>query len=93
MNSGKDVLSVIRESMPTMSKSHKKIAAYVLDMYDEAVFLTAAKVGEAIGVSESTVVRFAMALGFDGYPEYQKALGECIKGKISKMQKLVLFFS
>lgn len=88
MNSGKDVLSVIRESMPTMSKSHKKIAAYVLDMYDEAVFLTAAKVGEAIGVSESTVVRFAMALGFDGYPEYQKALGECIKGKISKMQKL-----
>ena len=88
MTPNEDVLSLIREAMPTMSKSHKKIAGYVLDMYDEAVFLTAAKVGEAIGVSESTVVRFAMALGFEGYPEYQKALGECIKGKISKMQKL-----
>ncbi len=88
MESEKDVLGLIKSMMPNMSKSHKKIATYVLDMYDEAVFLTAAKVGEAIGVSESTVVRFAMALGFEGYPEYQKALGKCIRGKISKMQKL-----
>lgn len=84
----KDVLALIRERLPFMSKSHKKIAEYVLDMYDEAVFQTAAKLGSAIGVSESTVVRFAMALGFDGYPEYQKALGKCVRGKISKMQRI-----
>lgn len=88
MASEKDVLMLIRENMPFMSKGHKKIAEYVLDRYDEAAFITAAKVGAKVGVSESTVVRFATSIGFEGYPEYQKALAECIRGRLSRVQKM-----
>ena len=59
-----------------MSKGQKLLAAYITDNYDKAVFLTAAKMGETVGISESTVVRFATFLGYKGYPEFQKALEE-----------------
>lgn len=59
----------------SMSKGQKMLANYITDNYDKAVFLTAAKLGEIVGVSESTVVRFAMCLGYKGYPDFQNAAG------------------
>ena len=71
-----------------MSKSHKKIASYIMDHYDTAVFMTAATLGKEIGISESTVVRFAAGLGYDGYPEFQKALEEWVKSKWNSLQQM-----
>lgn len=71
-----------------MSKSHKAIATYISEHYDQAVFMTAAKLGETLGISESTVVRFAFGIGYEGYPEFQKALEDCVKGKLSSIQKM-----
>ncbi|MBR1930656.1 MAG: MurR/RpiR family transcriptional regulator [Lachnospiraceae bacterium] len=83
-----DVLSRINERFSGMSKSHKAIANYISEHYDQAVFMTAAKLGETLGISESTVVRFASGIGYEGYPEFQKALAECVKGKLSAVQKM-----
>lgn len=83
-----DILSRINERIEHMSKSHKTIAKYILEHYDQAVFMTAAKLGETLGISESTVVRFASGVGYDGYPEFQKALEECVKGKLNNIQKI-----
>ncbi len=83
-----DILSRINENFSTMSKSHKAIATYISEHYDQAVFMTAAKLGETLGISESTVVRFASGIGYSGYPEFQKALEECVKGKLSGVQKI-----
>lgn len=83
-----DILNRIKEHFDRMSKSHKAIANYILEHYDHAVFMTAAKLGETLGISESTVVRFASGIGYDGYPEFQKALEECVKGKLSNVQKM-----
>ena len=88
MESHADVFKIIEDHFPKMSKSHKKIAAYVQEHFDQAVFMTAAKLGEALEISESTVVRFASGIGFEGYPEFQKALAECVKDKLSKIQKM-----
>ena len=88
MESNKDFLSIINEAYPKLSKGHKLVAAYVVDRYDQAVFMTAAKLGKTVGVSESTVVRFATALGFDGYPEFLKALEEWYKSKMNTVQKI-----
>ncbi len=71
-----------------MSKSHKMIAGFISRHYDQAVFMTAAKLGETLGISESTVVRFADRIGYAGYPEFQRALEECVKGKLSDLQKM-----
>lgn len=71
-----------------MSKSHKAIAAFISEHYDQAVFMTAAKLGETLGISESTVVRFASGIGYEGYPEFQKALEECVKSKLNSVQKM-----
>ena len=71
-----------------MSKGHKKIADYIRNHYDQAVFMTAAKLGETLAISESTVVRFAAGIGYEGYPELQKALEDCVKGKLSDMQRI-----
>ena len=65
-----------------MSKGQKRLADYVTENYDKAVFLTAARLGEVVGVSESTVVRFATQLGYKGYPGFQKALEELVRNKI-----------
>ena len=83
-----DILSRISERYGKMSKSHKAIATYISEHYDQAVFMTAAKLGETLGISESTVVRFAFGIGYEGYPEFQKALEDCVKGKLSSIQKM-----
>lgn len=83
-----DVLSRISEQYDKMSKSHKTIANFISGHYDQAVFMTAAKLGETLGISESTVVRFADRVGYAGYPEFQHALEECVKGKLSSIQKM-----
>jgi len=90
MNLGQtyDVLDRIEERYAKMSKSHKAIGDYILEHYDQAVFMTAAKLGETLGISESTVVRFAAGLGYDGYPKMQKALEDCIKGKLNDVQRI-----
>ncbi|MCL2627211.1 MAG: MurR/RpiR family transcriptional regulator [Oscillospiraceae bacterium] len=84
----KDVLSVIEAAMPAMSKSHKKIAGYILDYFDKAAFMTAVRLANFTGVSESTVVRFAMELGYDGYPEMRRALQDTMRGKLTSVQRI-----
>ena len=81
-----DIFSRISEQFNEMSKSHKMIAGFISRHYDQAVFMTAAKLGETLGISESTVVRFADRIGYAGYPEFQRALEECVKGKLSDLQ-------
>jgi DNA-binding MurR/RpiR family transcriptional regulator len=71
-----------------MSKSHKIIAEFICNSYEQAVFMTAAKLGEAVGISESTVVRFASSLGFNGYPEFQKTLEDWVKGQLNSVSKM-----
>ena len=83
-----NVLQTIRSGMDGFSKGQKRIAAFILDNYDRAAFMTAARLGETASVSESTVVRFAAQLGYDGYPEMQKALQELIRGKLTSIQRI-----
>mgnify|MGYP001025874869 FL=1 len=83
-----DVLDRIREQYGDMSKGHKKIAAFILEHYDQAVFMTAARLGDALRISESTVVRFAAGIGYKGYPEFQRALEGCVQTKLSSVQKI-----
>ena len=70
------------------SKSQRALAAYLVDHCDKAAFLTANKLGEAVGVSESTVVRFAVRLGYEGYPELQRAVQELIRNRLTAVQRL-----
>lgn len=74
--------------MPKMSKSHKLIASYILSQSDVAAYLTATKLGACIGVSESTVVRFAIELGFSGYPEFQDKLQQSLRSKLTAVQRI-----
>ncbi len=83
-----DILNRISEQYDKMSKGHKNIARFILDHYDRAVFMTAAKLGATLGVSESTVVRFASGIGCAGYPEFQKALEECVQNKLNSVQRI-----
>lgn len=83
-----DIITRMNDKYMKMSKGHKAIAAYISDHYEQAVFMTAAKLGETVGVSESTVVRFASGLGYDGYPEFQKALEGWVKDKLNTVQKI-----
>lgn len=85
-----DLLDTIKSSMHSFSKGQKAIGNYILSNYDKAAFLTASKLGEVTGVSESTVVRFATALGFEGYPELQVALQELIRIKLTSVQRIVV---
>lgn len=71
-----------------LSKGHKKIAAYIKENYDKAAFMTASALGAKVGVSESTVVRFATELGYKGYPELQKELQQMIKSKLTAVQRM-----
>ena len=84
----KDILSVIQANMSTFSKGQKLIAAFILDSYDKAAFMTASKLGKTVNVSESTVVRFAAELGYNGYPAMQKALQEMIRNKLTSVQRI-----
>ncbi len=88
MDETKDIISRMNERFMKMSKGHKAIAAFISDHYDEAAFMTAAKIGLTVGVSESTVVRFATALGYDGYPEFQSALADWVQSKLNRVQKM-----
>lgn len=83
-----DAMSRINDKFNKMSKGHKKIATYIIDHYEQAAFMTAAKLGATVGISESTVVRFACALGYGGYPEFQEALADWVKNKLNSVQKI-----
>lgn len=83
-----DILTYIQENMPSFSKGQKLIANYILQSYDKAAFMTASKLGKTVNVSESTVVRFAAELGFDGYPSMQKTLQEMIRNKLTAIQRV-----
>ena len=80
--------SRILTRLDSFSKGQKRIAHYILEHADEAAFMTAFKLGETVGVSESTVVRFAAELGFDGYPKLQKAIQELIRSKLNTIQRI-----
>ena len=84
----KDVLHTIQENMADFSKGQKRIAAYILSDYDKAAFMTASKLGKLVDVSESTVVRFAFELGYDGYPAMQRALQELVRSKLTSIQRI-----
>lgn len=83
-----DLFEKIRNLMPEFSKGQKLIACFIINNYDKAAFMTAARLGEITGVSESTVVRFAIELGYDGYPRLQKVLQELIKSKLTSVQRM-----
>ena len=84
----RDILAVIQENMHTFSKGQKRIANYILDSYDKAAFMTASKLGKRVGVSESTVVRFAAELGYDGYPDMQRSLQKMIRNRLTSVQRI-----
>ncbi len=84
----KYLISHIQSQYTRFSKGQKLIAQYILKNYDKVAFMTACKLGEAVGVSESTVVRFANALGYSGYPKLQDALQEVIKNKLTTVQRV-----
>ena len=84
----RNLLKEIKERMPTFSKGQKLISVYILDNDDKAAYMTAAKLGAIVNVSESTVVRFAIELGFDGYPEFQHALQEIVRTKLTSFQRI-----
>ena len=88
MSNTNELLNRINSKYSSMSKGQKLIATYITDNYDKAVFLTAAKMGETVGVSESTVVRFATCLGYKGYPEFQNALEEMVRTKLNSVQRM-----
>ena len=83
----RDILAVLSRGAG-FSKGQRKIAAYILDNYDKAAFMTAGKLGQTVGVSESTVVRFASELGYDGYPGMRKALQEMIRSRLTSVQRI-----
>ena len=84
----RNLIAMIEEGMPGFSKGQKRIANYILNHYDKAAYMTASKMGQLVGVSESTVVRFAIELGFDGYPDMQKSLQELIRMKLTSVQRV-----
>ncbi|WMJ84074.1 MurR/RpiR family transcriptional regulator [Oscillospiraceae bacterium LTW-04] len=86
----KDLISLITNMMPKLSKGQKQIARYIVEHYDKAAFMTAARLGQAVGVSESTVVRFASELGYDGYPQLQRSLQELIRNRLTTVQRMEL---
>ena len=84
----KSILHTIESNMSGFSKGQKRIAGYILENYDKAAFMTASKLGKLVGVSESTVVRFASELGYDGYPSMQRALQEMIRSRLTSTQRI-----
>ena len=88
MNKANEVVEKIKTKYDKLSKGQKLLADYIISNYDKAAFLTAAKLGALVGVSESTVVRFAMNLGYQGYPEFQRALEEMVRNKLNSIQRM-----
>ncbi|HJC89435.1 MAG TPA: MurR/RpiR family transcriptional regulator [Candidatus Mediterraneibacter excrementigallinarum] len=87
-NTTNELIARIESKYSKLSKGQKRLADYVRQNYDKAVFLTAARLGEIVGVSESTVVRFATQLGYKGYPGFQKALEELVRNKLNSIQRM-----
>ena len=83
-----DIMALLQEKAPEFSKGQKKIAQYIMESYDKAAFMTANRLGRNVGVSESTVVRFAVDLGFDGYPSMQKAMQEMVLNRLTSVQRM-----
>lgn len=83
-----DLLKRIETALPKLSKGHKLVASFILEHYDKAAYMTAAKLGMEVGISESTVVRFADELGFEGYPELQHSLREIVRNKLTTLQRI-----
>ena len=83
-----DVLVLLQEKASQFSKGQKRIAQYITESYDKAAFMTANKLGKTVGVSESTVVRFAVDLGFDGYPSMQKAMQKMVLNRLTSVQRI-----
>ena len=83
-----DLITKIQSELPGFSKGQKQIARFILEHYDKAAFMTASRLGVTVGVSESTVVRFATELGYDGYPHLQRALQEMIRNKLTSVQRM-----
>ena len=83
-----NLIAHITERQQSFSKGQKRIAQYIIEHYDQAAFMTAYRLGETVGVSESTVVRFAAELGFEGYPQLQKAMQELIRSKLTSVQRI-----
>jgi len=84
----RDILLALQEMAPTFSKGQRAIAKYISESYDKAAFMTASKLGKTVGVSESTVVRFAVELGYDGYPSMQKAMREMVLNRLTSVQRI-----
>ncbi len=87
MENAQELIQRLNQSGKKLSKSHRRIAECIVSHYDKAAFMTASRLGEYVGVSESTVVRFASALGYDGYPQLQRALQELIRHRLTASQR------
>lgn len=92
MSGKNELLDRIDKKYDKMSKSQKKLADYIRTSYEKAVFMTASKLGEVVGVSESTTVRFAVQLGYAGYPELQKALEELVSNRLNSIQRMEMTY-
>lgn len=84
----KDILSVLQNKAHGFSKGQRLLAGYITESYDKAAFMTASRLGKTVGVSESTVVRFAVELGYDGYPEMQKAMQDMVLNRLTSVQRI-----
>ena len=87
MQDMQDMIDRLNQSGKRLSKGHRKIAQYIVEHYEKAVFMTASKLGESVGVSESTVVRFASAMGYEGYPQLQRSLQELVSHRLTANQR------
>ena len=87
MQDMQDMIDRLNQSGKRLSKGHRKIAQYIVEHYDKAVFMTASRLGECVGVSESTVVRFASAMGYEGYPQLQRSLQELVSHRLTANQR------
>ena len=83
-----DLLQILSDGMTSFSKGQRHIASYILEHYEKAAYLTASRLGALVGVSESTVVRFAIELGFDGYPDFQRALQKMVRSRLTSFQRM-----
>ena len=84
----RDLISLVQRQMPDFSKGQRLIGQYIIDHYDKAAFMTASKLGATVGVSESTVVRFASEIGYEGYPQLQRAIQEMIRNRLTSVQRI-----
>lgn len=83
-----DIFTILEDRESSFSKGQRRIAAYITESYDKAAFMTASRLGKTVGVSESTVVRFAVELGFDGYPQMQKVMQEMVMNRLTSVQRI-----